>query len=485
MAKRGDPKVLKHVVVFLRDRAGMTQAQFGLAARVSQSDVSDFELGKIAPPEDVLRRMAQVPDIPWHVVVHLIRFLTAVLEAVEHGTRAAGAALHASVLDTVLLAVMPLLVEEEMESARPPLGDLLEEAEEIWAALEPLPADERRRRIETAPAGVCRSWAALTKRVCEASASKAADSAEEALEMVRLAQLIAERVPGDERPRAISHAWGYLANVLRVANDFDGADEAFARAWKLRPAKAAFNSELFPEWRLYSLEASLRRAQHRFSEALERLAEAQACSRGDRLATGQVLLQKEHVFQQMGNCVGALAVLEEATPLIEALGDPRLLFALRFNKADNLARLERYEEAALLLPEVLRLAAEQANSLDRTRVLWLTAKVKAGTGQKEEAMALLEQVLEVFTDLELPYDAALTGLDLSALWLEVGRLAEVRELSEAMTWIFVSKKIDREALASLAVFCDAAKQEAATVALAQQVIAEVEKAWREGPARGE
>jgi tetratricopeptide (TPR) repeat protein len=154
---------------------------------------------------------------------------------------------------------------------------------------------------------------------------------------------------------------------------------------------------------------------------------------------------------------------------------------LCFNRTDILAQLERFEEAARLLPEVQRLGVEQANGLDQVRVVWLGAKVKAGTGQKEEAMTDLERVREAFADDELPYDAALADLDLAVLRLKAGRTAEVREQAENMAWIFVSKKIDREALASLKLFCDAAKQEAATVELARQVIAEVEKARRTGP----
>ncbi|HWM93488.1 MAG TPA: helix-turn-helix transcriptional regulator [Thermoanaerobaculia bacterium] len=476
MAERGDPEVLKHVIGFLRTEADMTQAELALAARVTQSDISDWELGKSAPSEDALRRMAQVADIPWHLVMHLIRFLTSVVEAVKRGTQTGEAAISLSMLDTVLLAVMPLLVEEEVESIQSPLGDFLIEAEDIWTTLEPLPADERRCRIETAPVDACRNWAALAKTVCEASASTAADSAEDALEVARLALLIAERVLGEDGLMAVSHAWGFVGNARRVANDFEGADEAFALAWKLWPAGAP--SALFPKWRLFDLEASLRRAQRKWSHALERLDKARAASAGDKLASGRILLQKANVFHQMGDSGDALAVLEEAAPLVEGFGDPHLLFTLRFNKTDNLARLERFEEAAQLLPKVEELAARQG--LEHTRVLWLTAKVKAGIGQKEEAMTLLEQVMAVFTELELPYDAALAGLDLSVLWLEAGRLAEVRELAEAMTWIFASKKIRREALASLTLFCEAARQEAATVELARQVIAEVEKARRSG-----
>jgi transcriptional regulator with XRE-family HTH domain len=475
MAQRGDPKVLKHVVIYLRTKAGMVQAQFALAAGTTQGHVSNYEQGKTAPPEDTLRRMAEVAEVPWHVVQHLIRFLTAAQEAVEHGAVTGAPALNLAVLDSVLLAVLPYLVEEE--SAGLPLDEALREAEAIRAILEPLPQEERWRRIASAPAGAGRSWAALVKVLCEASARAAADDAGRALELAELAFVAAERVPREERDDAEAYCWGYLGNARRVANDFDGAEAALARAEELSRG----GSPWFPEWRLLSLEASLRRAQHRFSAALARLEDAWVRCAGDPLAEGQILLQKEHVLQQMGDLEGALAALEEAAPLLEGTEEPRLLAVLCFNRTDNLARLERFEEAARLLPEVQRLAAEQANGLDRTRVAWLTAKVEAGTGHKEEAMAGLERVRDTFAAGELPYDAALADLDLAVLRLQAGRTAEVREQAENMAPIFASRKIAREALAALKLFCDAAKQEAATVELTRQVIAEVEKARRAGP----
>jgi transcriptional regulator with XRE-family HTH domain len=483
MAERGDPQVLKHVVVYLRREAGMTQETFAEKLGTTQSHISNWELGNQAPPEDTLRHMADVPNpkVPWHVVRHLIRFLTAAKEAVEHGTAAGAAAFNHAVVDNVLLAVMPHLVELEMALTRLPSEEALREAEEIWAILEPLPAEERRRRIETAPPGACRSWAALVRVVCEASERLAADCTEDALEVARLAQLIADRVAGDEGKAAQSYGWAYLGNAHRVANDFDRADEDFSRAWSLWPEGAAGDSGLLPKWRLLHLEASLRREQHRWPVALERLAQARARCGEDRLAAALILLKTSSVFHQMGEPESALAVLEEATPVVESVGDTHLLFALRFNTADNLVRLERYEEAAHLMPDICAMAAEQAKGLDSLRVVWLAAKVKAGTSQKEEAMADLERVRDAFAKDELPYDGALADLDLAVLRLGAGRTAEVREQAENMAWIFVSKRIDREALASLKLFCDAAKQEAATVELARRVIAEVEKARRLGP----
>lgn len=301
-----------------------------------------------------------------------------------------------------------------------------------------------------------------------------------ALELADLTFSIAERVPREESAGAKGYCWGYLGNARRVANDLDGADEALAQARALWQT----GSPWFPEWRLLSLEASLRRAQHRFPEALDRLGEARARSAGDSLAAGQILLQKSTVLSSAGDAEGALAALEEAAPLLECTEDPRQLAVLRSNRVHILARLERFEEAARPLPEVQRLTAEQANGLDQPRIAWVTAKVKAGTGQKEEAMADLESVRDAFAAEELSYDAALADLDLAVLRLEAGRTAEVREQAENMAPIFVSKKIAREALAALKLFCDAAKQEAATVELVRRVIGEVERARRAVPQAG-
>jgi hypothetical protein len=47
-----------------------------------------------------------------------------------------------------------------------------------------------------------------------------------------------------------------------------------------------------------------------------------------------------------------------------------------------------------------------------------------------------------------------------------------------MAWIFKAKGMARKALAALALFCEAARQETATLELVQRVIAEIETAQR-------
>lgn len=477
MAKRGDPSVLRLVVIFLRSYAQMTQAQFGKASRVAQPEVSRYEMGHGAPSEEALRRMAKVAGIDWSLVVHLRQFFSSLLAAMGSKGDPPPMAFDLTLLEPVGLAIASYLIEAH--TAEPSRTSPDEErlfAEQIWTALERHPIGYRRRLIELSTRSG--SWA-LAERACEASLRRAAHKADEALELAELALSIAERASGAEpwSSRLKGYCWAHVGNARRVANDHDGADEAFAQAWAFWRA-GANSPELLAEWRLFSLEASLRRAERRFPEALQLLDQARAACGADPVAMGRVLLKKEHVLEQMGDIPNALAALAEAAPFVEASGDLRQIFTLRFNMADDLCHLERYAEAASLLPKVWELALQQGNELDLLRFDWLSAKVAAGHGRMEEAAAGLEQVSRSFMDRELPYDAALSSLDLSVLWLKAGRTTEVRELAVAMGQIFEAKGIDREALAALKLFCDAARQESATVELARQVIAEIEEARR-------
>ena len=353
------------------------------------------------------------------------------------------------------------------------------EAGALWARLKAHPRQARRGLVAASPE--LRNWA-LAERVCEASVRAAADSPQEALDLADLALFIAGRVEGGGegwRRRLEGYAWAHVANARRVANDLSGADEAFVQAWHLWRAGA--DSDLLPEWRILDLEASLRREERRFAEALELLDLAGRAAEGDPVASGRILLNKEFVYEQMGDLAGALEVLAAAAPFVDASGDTRLLFALRFETSKDLCALERHAEAAKLLPEVRKLAERLGNELDLVRVLWLEARITAGQGGWEKAITGLEQVRREFTARMLPYDAALSSLEVAVLYLKEGRTGEVKVLAREMAPLFQAQGIAREALASLSLFRDAAQQETATVELALRVISEVEKARQKAP----
>jgi tetratricopeptide (TPR) repeat protein len=152
----------------------------------------------------------------------------------------------------------------------------------------------------------------------------------------------------------------------------------------------------YPARRLLDLEASLRRAQHRFPEALALLDRAGALCGNDKAAAGRILLEKEHVLCQMGDFSGALAALDEAASMLEHSREPRHLAVLWFNRADNLYHLGRYTEAAELLPQVREMVMPQARELDLVRVLWLEARVLTGLEKTEEATAAMQEVQRAF-----------------------------------------------------------------------------------------
>jgi transcriptional regulator with XRE-family HTH domain len=484
MAEKGDPKVLQHVARSLRLRTGMKEKEFGQACRIDQGNISRYELGKVAPSEESLQRMAATARVPWSLVVKMIRFFTALLSAADRATGGVpaspieGPAVERALLDSIELAVIPYLIEEaaaEAEGQSP--EEARSEAAEICAALLPYPPADRRRLLGLSVRAK-QSWA-VAEALAHASERAAADRVEEARELAELALEVARQVPGEvERTQTEGYCTGFLANVERVATEFDQASTMFKSCWQLwRDGEAA--SLPLAEWRLLDLEASLRRAQHRFAEArglLDRAAMAAQRDGGTLEVVGRLLVKKANVLEQAGDFWGALAALEEATPAVEESGDPHLLLRLRFNTVVNLVYLEHYAAAEAQLHTVRELAIEQGRQLDLLRLLWLSSKLDAGQGRAEEAIVGLEQVVREFTALELAYEAALAGLDLAVLYLKAGRTAEVEALAAAMGWIFTAKGITREALQALTLFCEAAKQETATVELVQQVITEIERA---------
>lgn len=469
-----DPNVLRLVVLFLRNYARMSQSELGQAARVRQGTLSEIETGHTTPSDKVLERLAAAAGVPWTLVARLRSFYAALLASISKDgafKEAPGALEEMAPGEPSPLSVQSYLVDDAALSEDP---EETAEAERVWKVVARLPRPRRRRAIEISPRA-SRNWS-LAQLLCEESKRAAADDPQEALDLAELALLIAGRVEGGEkwRSRLSGYVWAYKGNALRVAGHLSKAAEAFSRCWQLWSSGASLESAHLPEWRLLSLEASLRRCEGRFAEALKLLDRSAKGAGSDSPALASILLQKEFVCEQMGNFKGALATLAEATPYIEASGDERLLFALHFETAKALCGLSRYDEAAALLPRVEELAQRLGNEMDLLRGAWLTTRIQAGQGLREEAILGLEQVRRELTAREIPFDAALASLDLAVLYLEEGRTAEVKELAREMAEIFKAQGIAREALAALTLFVEAAQKETATVELVRRVIKKVE-----------
>jgi tetratricopeptide (TPR) repeat protein len=475
-------------LIYLRAESGLTRAELAAArGRSTAHQVSLYEQGQEVLSGETLEELTAALGHP-REAIEVLRFAHELIAGsadgeppsfVELGTqdvrRIDRAALSAglAVATETRGQLRTKRREEKADAAR-------RKAREQWEDLRQPSPQERRRLVEIFPE--FRHWA-LAEHVCHESVHAAARKVGEAVELANFALFLAERAAGPEpcRARLEGYAWGHVANARRVANDFAGAEAAFARAWELWEAGAMCCDGTLAGWRLLDLEASLLRAERRFPDALERLDQALATCAGSPMSTARILLNKEHVLHQMGDLPKALAALDEAAPWVERSEDPHLLLALRFKTINHLCRQGRHEEAALRISAVRELALVHRQELHLIRVVWLEARIDAGQGRASEAMAKLEQVQRDFTARGLPYDAALSGLDLAVLWLEAGRTANVRRLAAGMGWIFAAQGIAREALAALRLFAEVARQEQATVALLREVIAEVESARCSAP----
>ena len=170
---------------------------------------------------------------------------------------------------------------------------------------------------------------------------------------------------------------------------------------------------------------------------------------------------------------------------IEAGGDPNLRWSLAMNRVVMLAHLGRLEAAEACLPALRTLASELGRRRDLIRIVWLAGRIAADQGRRSDGRAWFEQARRDFAEVGDFYNAALVGLELAVLDLEDGNVAEVAELAQEMVGTFRSLRVERETLASLRLFCQAARAHKATVAMARHLIEQLTKPGDESRPRVE
>jgi tetratricopeptide (TPR) repeat protein len=218
-----------------------------------------------------------------------------------------------------------------------------------------------------------------------------------------------------------------------------------ALAWRLWRNGEGAAASPFAKWRLLDLEASLRRCQSRFGDALRLLDDAMVAA--PEVVRGRILLKKAYTYEQAGEIESALTVLQDAAPRVEAENDRGLDWALAMNRVVLLAHLGRFGQAEYDLAKVQRLAVERGNRLDVTRVLWLTARVSAGLGRSAAARDAWAKARQEFIHRGTAIDAALVTLELSVFDLNERQPVDWIGLEEAVE-IFRSSGMARETIAA-------------------------------------
>lgn len=322
-----------------------------------------------------------------------------------------------------------------------------------------LPVVKAARELQT--------WA-LCERIAEEAVQAASRDLGEAFHWTDLARQIALLVKGPDgwRTRLQGYAAAVFANTLRVAGKLKDADKAMNEAKRLWRAGSDPDYILDPG-RLLDLEASLRRDQRRFKEAILILDAALLVSR----TPARILVKKGFTLEVMGDYEGAVEALREAEPRLDKGSEPRLWYSQRFNLAVNFCHLGRHMEARVLLEQVREIAIELRDEIFLLRVTWLEGRINAGLGRPEEARLLLDQARQGFADREMFYDVALALLEHAGLLLDEGRTAEVKALALNLRDVFQSQEVHEAALSALRLFQKAAERELATAELAWRILA--------------
>jgi len=334
-----------------------------------------------------------------------------------------------------------------------------------------LPGKQRRLLLRNSPR--FRSWA-LAELVLDRSREEAFEDPAQAESLAALGlevvELLAET---DHDPRLLAdlraRGYGLLANSLRARSDLAGADRLLDEA---KAALAEGTDEPYEEARLLDLEASLRKDQRRFDEALGLLARSVAHYRsiGEVRRCIRALLTKADVQRTAGDAEGAIETLTAVLESFDPAEDSRSLLCAHHNLALNLADLGRFVEAAKVFRDARPLYDQFRDPWTLRRRAWVEGKILHGMGQFEAAERCLTWAQQGFVQQEIAYDAALVSLDLAALYAELGDAEELERLAGEMVPIFRARDIHREALAALAFFRQAAAARAVTVDLVRRLL---------------
>jgi tetratricopeptide (TPR) repeat protein len=274
---------------------------------------------------------------------------------------------------------------------------------------------------------------------------------------------------------ALTRATAYRANALRAGGKLREAAERMAYARSL--VRHEHVTELLVYAEVDWLEGVLRKDEHRFQEAGGLLTRSAALFdlAGEKIEASRPLLALGLAYYDQQQLAKAIETTEAALAFLPPESEPRLYLCGRHNLTLFYIESGRYEAAAALLAEDEALY-RQFPDWTTLRKLWLAGKIALRTGRLAEAEEAFLQVRSGFLDQGIGYDAAMVSLDLALVYLQQSRTPELKALAEEMHAVFASEDVHREAVAALLLFQEAARREAVTAELVEEISAYLRRA---------
>lgn len=337
-----------------------------------------------------------------------------------------------------------------------------------------LPFSERERAVAVQPRFQTYS---LASHVLQRCATAVFHDPSSARELARLARTIAEQAD----PRACggaaaltdlqAYSLAMEGNALRVAGDHDGGLALFDKARRVQE-KGGADPDLAA--RIDHLEASLRRDLRQYSASFRLLDRAQktfsALQDHDQMA--RTIINRSNVYLVKGDFEEAIATLRGA---LDVACSPELAWTLRHNLIDILAKSGRPQEAAQLFEQTRPLYREHADPLTNCRRIWVEGIIARELGNLDLASNLLQQASEGLAEHGYSAGAALSGLDLVAVYAMQDQTIEVLRVASDLIRLFQVRKAHPETLAALSLVHQAAQREAVSLSLLAQATAQIQK----------
>jgi tetratricopeptide (TPR) repeat protein len=366
------------------------------------------------------------------------------------------------------------------------------QAPALWRRLEALPYPEQLRAV--AAEDNLHTWG-LCRLLQRMSGGLTGERPESAAQLANLAVEISRHLdPAYDRDwihdlRALSFA--YLGNARRALGELHGAADAFDSARLHRLAGTAYPSV---EAEILALEGLLRRDQRRLGEAAAIFERVHAlCAStdwqvadpdvADPQRAGEALLHQAWCVYHRGQIAPAMALLEQAQPLLDPRSQARQSLALASGRVWGAIRLGSFEEAKARLAAATQLASRRGDDRDCLRLRRAAARLDAALGEQAAAAAALRQLADDLLDAEYGIDAALAWVDLVVLACSREGSDEAspeaaEELGCEMLSVFSSREIGRGAFIHLMLLQQACATRRITRGLAEGLGAGLERIRR-------
>ncbi len=349
-------------------------------------------------------------------------------------------------------------------------------ADKLWRQLQASgpPREWKKRVLEDS---ALQDWA-LCERICDESMELAEFDPEGAEELAALAVKIAPQVPGESSLvcGAQEYAWTHLANACRARGDLAAAREAFRRAESFFPgAMAGIWPTVFRSQRIAALTTRFLAEQGQLAEAMEKLEfSLRSHPVGAKADEGEgealLLLEKGRLHRRRTQAEMAVKDLARASEIASKLARPHLSLRIAIELGGALCDAGRAAEVKAV-PAALRKLAEGIEPA-RSRLLCLDGRVAVGRSRMEEAEAVLTHDPSGFHPKTIP-ELALLFMETAVFQLRQGHTAELKRLAESITWLRENPALNREAAASLKLFCRLVAQDKMPADRAAQFAAEV------------